>query len=247
MKKLLSLAVISVVLLGTTAAQTPRPARSISGGGAKVEERNDLIESRVSCVPINEAKLDEREFLHVTFKNDCNKDIVNFLFRYLNASQFLSVYSLKQQQERTIAIPVNGHGMERGFRIDAVLFKDGTGEGVPNKIRLLKLLYEGSQKELERIIQMIDHQLDPPPPDAKSLVDGLVKDLQTLQDDNADFKDIGLGGTLLIAGKVHYTHRIQQIAEKSGGDLEIMIDEIKKIRSEIRSILSAYPVQSQLL
>lgn len=225
--------------------QEPGPLgpRSIAPGTG-ANERNDLIESRVECVSITESKIDEQK-LQVTFRNNCDRDIVNFLIRYLNASYFQRTYYLRQQQERTSSISVNGFGVEKGFRIEAVIFKDGTGAGMPEKIRSLKLLYEGSRKELEQIIQMIDLRLDSRPVDAKSIVNGLLKDLESLPDENADFKAIGLGGVLLTEGKLDYTQRFLQIQSKANGNTDVIIEQVRNIRSEIQSLLSTYPTPPQ--
>lgn len=169
-------------------------------------------------------------------------EFVSVLARYSNASQFRQRSGLKIGEEMIISVPMNLHGLEKGLIIEAVIFENGEGAGIPEKVKGMQMLYSGSRTELERIIGFIDELTTSPSNNAAATWREFRKKLSSLPEHYVDFKKVGLGGMLLMSGRLNYLGRLDQMENANGTDnYEHVTKELGKLKAEIESNLSSYP------
>ena len=132
--------------------------------------------------------------------------------------------------------------MEQGLIVEAVLFENGEGDGEPEKIKSLQMVFNGSRNELQKIIEILNSAIENPSENGKTILSEVKKKLEKLPDEYVDFKKVGMGGAMLMMGKLNYYGRISEIeAKKDANDVNFVVGELQKLKTEIEKTLEVYP------
>ncbi len=202
---------------------------------------NDLILSKADCVLITSVKHDSG-MLNIVMKNNCRENIAAMRIRAMNSSSMLPYFKIEPEKERDFSTPIDGYMVEQGFIVEAVLFDNGSGDGEPEKVKSLQMVFAGSRNELEKILEIINSEFGKLSTNPSAGLKAMKKQIVLLPEDYVDFKKVGMGGILLFSGRANYWGRISEIeANKEAQNSAFVIKEINKIKVEIGKTIEGYP------
>jgi hypothetical protein len=210
-----------------------------------------VVESKTQALEIlSVARRDH--FLLVRIKNVSDKNIYSFRMSYHKNGQAL-LFSFIMSDTRTALAPGEVYKYEYPFIsksrpasepliFEAVLFEDGTGDGIADKVKSLQDLYLANRKELEHVIALLQTAIELPDIETIDSLRGLLRKVSETPDYMYGVALSGLTGMTLTLWKATTMHLIQDIEQKKQKDESVNIqDELTKIIERFNKALAKYP------
>lgn len=191
-------------------------------------------------------------FLRIRIKNVSDKNIYSFRMSYHKTGQAL-LFSFIMSDSKTALVPGEVYKYEHSFisksslareplTFEAVLFEDGTGDGLADKVKSLQDLYLANRKELEHVIALLQASIDSPDIETVDGLQGLLGKVSETPDYMYGVQLSGLAGLSLTIWKATAMHKIRDIDEKKRKDESVNIrDELNKIIESFNKSLAKYP------
>lgn len=190
-------------------------------------------------------------FLRVKIRNVSAKDIYSFRMAYYkNGISMLFSFIFA---ERTFLAPGEVYKYEHDYlpnspfareplTFEAVLFEDGTGDGVPDKVKSLQDIFLTNRKELEHVIATLQAAIDSSEVETS---EGLLK-LQSKLSQTPDYMyrlDMkGIAGITLSSWKATAMHMVNDIQQaKHAGSVESVRESLTRIKDDFNKSLAKYP------
>jgi hypothetical protein len=209
------------------------------------------VESKTGALEV--VSVARREsFLRMRIRNVSDKKIYSFRMSYHKNGTSL-LFSLCTSDIRTPLAPGEVYEYEHSYipksslareplTFEAVLFEDGTGDGVADKVKSLQDLYLANRKELEHVIALFQSETSSPGIETIDGLQGLLSKVSETPDYMYGVAHSGLSGITLTMWKATAMHMIRDIAEKKAKDEGVNIqDELIKVLEGFNKTLSKYP------
>jgi ribosomal protein L31E len=204
-------------------------------------------------VPVVESKTQALEvlsvtrrdfFLRVRIKNVSDKNIYSFRMSYHKSGQS-QLFSFVMSDTKTALAPGEVYKYDHSFipestlareplTFEAVLFEDGTGDGIPQKVKSLQDLFLANRKELEHVIALFRTAIKAPDIESMDGLQSLLGKVSETPEYSYGVDLSGLAGLTLASWKATAMHMIRDIVEKK------LKDENVNIKAELTSILEGF-------
>ena len=191
-------------------------------------------------------------FLRLRLKNVSDKNIYSFRMAYYKNGQSL-LFSFVLADEKTFLAPGEVYKYDYPYSpnsafdrepltFEAVLFEDGSGDGLPDKVKSLQDVFLSNRKELEHVIAILESALTwadiETMPGLSKLLTAFSKTPDYMY--GVDMK--GLAGMTLSSWKGTAMGRIREIEQaKYDGSAGSIHESLVKLKDDFDKSLAKYP------
>jgi hypothetical protein len=209
------------------------------------------VESKVAALELVSVK--RLDFtLRVRVKNVSAKNIYSFRMSYHKSGQS-QLFSFIHADDKTFLAPgeiykydypyiPNSVFAREPLTFEAVLFEDGTGDGVEDKVKSLQEVFLTNRKELEHVIAILGTALGWTDIDTSPGVNRLLTELSKTPDYMYGVDLKGMAGLILTSWKATAMGRVRDAEqanhERGGGSMR---EGLQKIKDDFNRSLAKYP------
>lgn len=209
------------------------------------------VESKASALHVL-AVTRRDAYLRIKLKNVGDKKISSFRMSY-HQSGASTLISTIQRSDKTALAPGEVYFYQHlsspssplvrePLTFEAVLFEDGTGEGVPEKVKSLQELHNASRKELDAVVALLQTAIDSPNVETLSVVDELEKHLSEVPDYMEGVSLSGLAGLFFTSWKMTALTRVREIRRKLHEGEEVKVqEELSVVKEGFAKTLAKFP------
>jgi hypothetical protein len=190
--------------------------------------------------------------LRLRFKNVSDKNIYAFRMAYYKNGQSM-LFSFIGAEEKTFLAPGEVYKYDYPYpsntafareplTVEAVLFEDGTGDGLPDKVKSLEDVFLSNRKELEHVIAILQEALTWADIDTMPGLLKLQTDLSKTPDYMYGVDMKGLAGITLTSWKATAMGRVTETQKaKYEGTAAGIRESVTRIKDDFNKSLTKYP------
>jgi hypothetical protein len=231
--------------LSPSAGPSPEPIEPVDASYVPT------VESKVPTLELASV-VREDPFIHIKLKNTSEKKIYSLRYAYHKSGQSVMLSFIGAEEKFSIA-PGDVFAYEYPYLptsvfarqpvvFEAVLFQDGTGDGVPEKVKSLQHVFLRNRKELEHVIATLTASIDSPQIEVVTNLTNVLDKLSETPDYMYGVDLQGIAGGTLPSWKATAMHLVQNIQQaKFQGATETIRESLQKIRARFERTLAKYP------
>jgi hypothetical protein len=251
--------IIAIAIISLTSVNALGQSGSLSPSTGPTPEPIEPVDA--SYVPPVESKVPTLELvsvvrqdptLHIKLKNTSQKKIYSLRSSYHKSGQSLMMSFIGSDQKFYIApsevfdhdYPYISNSVfaRQPITFEAVLFEDGTGDGLPDKVKSLQEVFLRNRRELEHVLSTLTVAIESPQIEAAANLVDLLDKLSLTPDYMYGTDLQGIAGLTLPSWKATAMGLVQEIERaKFQGSPESFRESLQKIKTRFEKSLAKYP------
>ena len=228
-----------------TAGPSPEPIEPVDASYVPT------VESKVPTLELTSVVRAD-PFLYLKLKNTSEKKIYSLRYAYHKSGQSVMLSFTGADEKFFIApgeifayqypyVPTSVFARQPVV-FEAVLYQDGTGDGVPEKVKSLQEVFLRNRKELEHVIATLTAAIDSPQVEVLTNLTDLLNKLSETPDYMYGAELQGIAGVTLTSWKATGMRLVQDIEQaKLRGAPETIRESLQKIKTRFETTLAKYP------